>query len=94
MNVDEATTFFMKNWYQGDKPSRQEALRGTYDPGYLFYTLGKLQILKLQEDYKKQEGSNYSLQKFNDAMLDNGMMPIQTMREILLKDKTIWNKIL
>ncbi len=94
MNVDDATKFFMDNWYQGDKPSRQEALRGTYDPGYLFYTLGKLQILKLREDFKKQEGDNYSLQKFHDAMLDNGMMPIQTMREVLLKDKTIWNKIL
>lgn len=94
MNVDEATTFFMKNWYQGDKPSRQEAMRGTYDPGYLFYTLGKLQILKLREDYKKQEGSNFSLKKFNDAMLDNGMMPIQMMREVLLKDKKTWNEIL
>lgn len=94
MNVEEATAFFMKNWYQGDKPSRQEAMRGTYDPGYLFYTLGKLQILKLQEDYKKQEGNNYSLQKFNDAMLDNGMPPIQTMRELLLKDKKAWNDIL
>ena len=94
MNVEEATKFFMNNWYQGDKPSRQEALRGTYDPGYLFYTLGKLQILKLQEDYKKQEGGNYSLQKFNDAMLDNGMPPIQIMRELLLKDKKQWKKIL
>ncbi len=94
MNVEEATKFFMDNWYQGDKPSRQEALRGTYDPGYLFYTLGKLQILKLQEDYKKQEGSNYSLKKFNDAMLDNGMPPIQIMRELLLKDKKQWKKIL
>lgn len=94
MKVDEATRFFMDNWYQGDKPSRQEALRGTYDPGYLFYTLGKLQILKLQEDYKKQEGENYSLKKFNDAMLDNGMPPIQVMRELLLKDKKSWSKIL
>ncbi len=94
MNVDEATKFFMENWYQGDKPSRQEALRGTYDPGYLFYTLGKLQILKLREDYKKQEGENYSLQKFNDAMMDNGMPPIQIMRELLLKDKKEWKKIL
>ena len=94
MNVEDATQFFMKNWYQGDKPSRQEALRGTYDPGYLFYTLGKLQILKLQEDFKKQEGDQYSLQKFNDAMLDNGMPPIQILREILLKDKKIWNEIL
>jgi len=94
LNVDDATKFFMNNWYQGDKPSRQEAMRGTYDPGYLFYTLGKLQILKLREDYKKQEGSNYSLQKFNDAMLDNGMPPIQIMREILLKDEKIWKNIL
>jgi uncharacterized protein (DUF885 family) len=94
LNVDDATTFFMNNWYQGDKPSRQEALRGTYDPGYLFYTLGKLQILKLREDYKKQEGSNYNLQKFNDAMLDNGMPPIQILREILLKDEKTWNAIL
>lgn len=94
MNVDDATKFFMNNWYQGDKPSRQEAMRGTYDPGYLFYTLGKLQIQKLQEDYKKQEGDNYSLQKFNDAMLDNGMPPIQIMRELLLKDKKTWNDIL
>ena len=94
MSVDQATNFFIDNWYQGDKPSRQEALRGTFDPGYLFYTLGKLQILKLREDFKKQEGENYSLQKFNDAMLDNGMPPIQIMREILLKDKNIWPEIL
>jgi uncharacterized protein (DUF885 family) len=94
MNVDQATTFFMENWHQGENPSRQEAMRGTYDPGYLFYTLGKLQILKLREDFRKQEGENYSLQKFNNAMLDNGMMPIQTLREVLLKDKTSWSKIL
>lgn len=94
MTVDEATKFFVDNWHQGEKPSRQEALRGTFDPGYLFYTLGKLQILKLREDYKKQEGANYSLQKFNDAMLDNEMPPISIMRQILLKDKKSWNEIL
>lgn len=94
MNVDEATQFFKDNWHQGEKSSRQEAMRGTFDPGYLFYTLGKLQILKLREDYKKQEGDNYTLQKFNDAMTDNGMPPIRLMREILLKDKKLWNEIL
>lgn len=94
MTVDEATKFFMDNWYQGDKPSRQEALRGTFDPGYLYYTLGKLQILKLREDYKKQEGNNYSLQKFNDAMMDNGMPPIRFLREVLLKDKNSWGQVL
>ena len=94
MSVEDGTKFFMENWYQGEKPSSQEALRGTFDPGYLFYTVGKLEILKLREDYKKQEGSNYTLQKFNDAMLDHGMMPIRLLREVLLKDKATWNDIL
>jgi uncharacterized protein (DUF885 family) len=94
MTVDEGTKFFMDNWYQGDKPSRLEALRGTYDPGYLLYTLGKLQLLKLREDYKKQEGSHYSLQKFHDAILDNGMPQVEILREILLKDKSQWEAIL
>lgn len=94
MSVDDATKFFMDNWYQGEKPSRQEAIRGSYDPGYLFYSLGKLQMLKLREDYQKQEGANFSLQKFHDQVLDNGMPPIRLLRERLLKDKTLWDKIL
>jgi uncharacterized protein (DUF885 family) len=94
MKLADGTKFFMDNWYQGEKPSYQEALRGTFDPGYLFYTLGKLQILKLREDYKKQEGANYSLKKFHDQMMDNGMPPVRLLREILLKDKSTWNDIL
>ncbi len=94
MTVDEATKFFMDNWHQGEKPARQEALRGTFDPGYLYYTLGKLEILKLREDYKKQEGDKFNLQKFHDLMLDNGIPPIRLLRELLLKDKKIWNDIL
>jgi uncharacterized protein (DUF885 family) len=94
MTVDEATKFFMDNWHQGDKPSRQEALRGTFDPSYLFYTVGKLEILKLRSDYQQQEGDNYSLQKFHDILLDNGQPPIRLLREILLKDSTAWGKIL
>jgi uncharacterized protein (DUF885 family) len=94
MSVDEGTKFFMDNWYQGEKPSRQEALRGTFDPGYLFYTIGKLEILKLREDYRKQEGAAFSLQKFHDMMLDNGMPPIYLLREVMLKDKNIWGQTL
>ena len=94
MTVEEGTTFFMNNWYQGEKPSYQEALCGSFDPGYLFYTVGKLEILKLREEYKKQEGNNFSLQKFHDAMMDNGMPPVIMLREILLKDKTRWGDIL
>jgi len=94
MTVDEGTKFLMDNWYQGDKPSRLEALRGTYDPGYLYYTLGKLQILKLKEDYKRQEGNNFSLMKFHDQVLDNGMPSIYLLRQLLLKDKSKWGEIL
>ncbi len=94
MSIEEGTKFFMNNWYQGEKPSYQEALRGSFDPGYLFYTVGKLEILKLRNDYKLQEGSNFSLQKFHDLMMDNGMPPIKMLREILLKNKSKWNEVM
>src|ERR1700733_3045608 len=70
MTIEEGTKFLMANWHQGEKPSYQEALRGSFDPGYLFYTVGKLEILKLRADYQKQEGSNFSLMKFHDMMMD------------------------
>ncbi len=94
MSVDEATKFFMDHWHQGEKPSRQEALRGTFDPGYLFYAVGKLEILKLRADYQQQEGSNYSLLKFHDMFLGNGCPPVRLLRERMLKDSSSWDKIL
>src|SRR5947208_230105 len=66
MSLDEATKFFQENCYYEEKPARQEAMRGTYDPGYLNYALGKLQILKLRDDYKAQQGDDFSLQKFHN----------------------------
>jgi uncharacterized protein (DUF885 family) len=89
MSLDDATKFFQDNCYYEEKPARQEAKRGTYDPGYLFYTLGKLQLLKLRRDFEKQEGANYSLKKFHDAVCDHGQMPVQLLREVLLKDAAI-----
>ncbi len=94
MTVDEATKFFVENCYYEEKPARQEAMRGTFDPGYLNYTLGKLQILKLREDYKAQEGDKFSLKKFHDEMLKHGMPPIRLLREIMLKDKEKWGEVL
>jgi uncharacterized protein (DUF885 family) len=94
MTLAEGTKFFMDNWYQGEKPSYQEALRGTFDPGYLFYTVGKLQILKLRDDYSKQEGTNFSLKSFHDQLMDNGMPPIRLLREVLLKDQNTWDQTL
>jgi uncharacterized protein (DUF885 family) len=85
MSLADATRFFQDNCYYAYKPAYQEALRGTFDPGYLSYTLGKLQILQLREDYKKQEGEKFSLLKFHDTLLDNGMPPVQLLRELMIK---------
>ncbi len=86
MSLADATKFFQDNCYYEYKPAYQEALRGTFDPGYLSYTLGKLQLLKLREEYKKQEGANFSLQKFHDQLLGHGAPPVQLIREVLLKE--------
>ena len=94
MSVDEATKFFQENCYYEEKPARQEAMRGTFDPGYLNYTLGKLQILKLRDDYKAQQGDDFSLQKFHNELLNHGMPPIRLLREIMLKDQSKWDQVL
>jgi len=66
MSVEEATRFFRENCYYEEKPARaRKHCAETFDPGYLNYTLGKLQILKLRDDYKAQEGGNFSAQKFH-----------------------------
>ena len=94
MSVEDATKFFQENCYYEEKPARAEAMRGTFDVGYLNYTLGKLQILKLRKDYQEQEGDKFSLKKFHDEMLNHGMPPIRLLREIMLKDKAKWDEVL
>jgi uncharacterized protein (DUF885 family) len=94
MSVADAAKFFHENCYYEEKPSMTEAMRGTFDPGYLNYTLGKLEILKLRADYKKQEGANFSLEKFHNEMLSHGAPPIRLLREILLKDPKQWDAVL
>ena len=94
MSIDEATKFFQDNCYYEEKPAHAEAMRGTFDPGYLNYTLGKLEILKLRDDYKAQEGGNYSAQKFHNELLNHGMPPVRLLRELMLKDKAKWDNVL
>ena len=52
--------------------ARREAERGTFDPTYLVYSVGKLMLLKLRSDYKEQQGRQFSLRTFHDALLGNG----------------------
>ncbi|MBA2436457.1 MAG: DUF885 domain-containing protein [Chthoniobacterales bacterium] len=94
MSVADGTKFFRENCYYEEKPALSEAMRGTYDPGYLNYTLGKWQILKLRDDYKAQEGDKFSLEKFHNEILNHGAPPIRLLREILLKDQAKWDAVL
>ena len=86
MMVDEATRFFQAHAYMEEHPARREALRGAFDPGYLNYTLGKLMLLKLRQDWRRQEGSDYSLRRFHDATLSWGAPPVPLLRQAMLND--------
>ena len=94
MTVEEATKYFQDNCYYEAKPAKQEAIRGAYDPEYLYYTLGKMEIFKLREDYRKQEGPKFSLRKFHDELLRHGAPPIRLLREVMLRDKSAWGRVL
>jgi uncharacterized protein (DUF885 family) len=84
----------VENCYYEEKPARQEAIRGTFDPEYLYYTVGKLEFFKLREDYRKQEGDKFSLEKFHNEVLRHGAPPIRLLRELMLKDRSSWDKTL
>jgi uncharacterized protein (DUF885 family) len=94
MKVDEAAKFFEDNCYFEASPAHSEAMRGTFDPEYLYYTVGKLELLKLREDYRKQQGADFSLQKFHDALLNHGAPPVRLLREVMLKDPATWDEVL
>jgi uncharacterized protein (DUF885 family) len=84
MSLDEATRFFMENGFMDELPARKEAIRGTFDPGYLNYTLGKLLLLKLRDDIKAKEGERFNLKQFHDRMLALGYPPVPLVRNYLL----------
>ena len=84
MTVEEATEFFVKEGHQVRPVAEKEAKRGTSDPTYLVYTLGKLEILKLREDYQKAKGGKVNLEAFHNAFLQQGFPPIKIVRRALL----------
>jgi len=84
MTFDAAKDFFVNEGYQVRSVAEKEAKRGTSDPTYLVYTLGKLQIMKLREDYKRMKGDQFSLQEFHDAFMRQGFPPIKIVRQALL----------
>jgi uncharacterized protein (DUF885 family) len=88
MTLDEARAFFINEGYQVPPVAEVEAKRGTSDPTYLYYTLGKLQILKLREDYRKLRGSEFSLLEFHDRFMRQGSVPMKIIRKSMLGDNS------
>ncbi|QNI31033.1 DUF885 domain-containing protein [Alloacidobacterium dinghuense] len=88
ITFDQAVDFFVKEGYQSRSVGTVETKRGTADPTYLYYTLGKLQIMKLRADLEKKQGSDFSLQRFHDNFMRQGGAPIKIVRQALLGDNS------
>ncbi len=86
MSLPEAIEFFVKEGYQSREVGEVETKRGTGDPTYLYYTLGKLQIMKLRSDLEAREGKRFHLKDFHDAFMLQGFPPIKIVRRALLHD--------
>ena len=88
MSFEQATEFFVKEGYQSSVTGLVETKRGTSDPTYLYYTLGKLEILKLRADVMKKQGSAFSLEQFHNNFMRQGFPPIKIVRQAMLGDNS------
>ncbi len=84
MTVAEATRRFVEDAFLEPLPAEKEAVRGTFDPGYLNYTLGKLMLLKLRDDLRAVQGPAFTLRGFHDGLLSLGAPPIPLARQAFL----------
>ena len=82
--LEQAKQFFVQQGYQSEPIAEVEVRRGTSDATYLYYTLGKLEILKLRDDYKAKLGAAYTLQTFHDQFMLQGPVPIRIVRRSML----------
>jgi uncharacterized protein (DUF885 family) len=83
MTVDEATRVFVERGFQEPSNAHEEAMRGTYDPMYLAYALGKLQIQALRDKYRARTGRD--LRAFHDAFVAQGGLPVALVERLLLR---------
>ena len=88
MSFEQATEFFVKEGYQSSVTGLVETKRGTSDPTYLYYTLGKLEILKLRADVMKKQGAAFSLEQFHNNFMRQGFPPIKIVRQAMLGDNS------
>ncbi len=86
MTLEQAEKFFVEEGYQTASVAKVETKRGTSDPTYLVYTLGKLEILKLRDDYRKMKGADFSLMEFHNRLMQQGGVPLKIIRKAMLGD--------
>ena len=87
MTLAEATKMFQEQAHQVKPVAVSEAKRGTSDALYGYYTMGKLGILKLRDEYQAKAGAQFSLQKFHDEFIKLGPLPLPLMRKAMLGEK-------
>ena len=88
MTIEEAERMFREHAFQDPANARQQAARGTFDPGYLNYTLGKLMVRKLRDDWTASRGGRVAWREFHDRFLSFGGPPIPLVRKALLGGET------
>lgn len=86
MTFDQGVEFFEKEGYQSHMNSFRETRRGTSDPTYLVYTMGKLEIMKLREDLKKKMGAKFTLEDFHNHFMEQGFPPVKYIRQLMMGD--------
>lgn len=83
-NVKQAAQFFVDQAGQEPANADEEAYRGTYNPTYLYYTMGKLMVYQLRKDFARERGANYTLKSFHDTFVRQGGIPLGMIRKIML----------
>jgi uncharacterized protein (DUF885 family) len=86
MTVEDVEKRFITDCHQDRTTAHEQAIRGTFDPGYFAYTLGKLQIMQLRDEARAALGTRFSLQKFHDALLAHGGPPLALIGPRVLRD--------
>ncbi len=86
MTIEESQQMFLDKAYKDFGNAQQQAYRGTYDPGYLNYTLGKLMINKLRGDWTRGRGGEEAWGRYHNEFLSFGSPPIPLIREQMLGD--------
>ena len=86
LSVEQGVRFFRDEAFMEEASARREAERGTFDPGYVLYSAGKLMLLKLRADYEAKQQGKFSLKGFHDRLLGHGAVPFWMHRRLLLGD--------